>query len=206
MKSIQKYSQRIIFCLCLLGISYASSKTTQIVPLECQLSNLHIEKSDCSAEKTFYVTLNFTHDGNSECFIVTGNGIRYGEFKYSQLPLKIGPLKGNCTTEYEFAVRDCANEKCSVTGILGKVCCETKPDCVLSDLNLVKSDCDAKGLFYVTINLHYKNVGDCFSVQGNGVNYGKFKYSQLPLKIGPLKANCETNYEFQITDCNNEKC
>ncbi len=195
-----KFIQKYLF-VCFTVFSFTGLLTAQ----DCQLSNLVVEKSACTSEKTFYVTLNFGYKGNSECFYVQGNGVKYGQFKYSQLPLKIGPLKGDCTTIYEFVVRDCANEKCNISTQLGTVCCESK-ECMLSELNLVKSDCNADGNFYVTLKFAYKNVSDCFNVQGNGVKYGQFKYSQLPIKIGPLKGNCETPYEFLISDCANERC
>ncbi len=189
--------------LLILGLTF--SPITGSLKAQCELGKLKIEKTACSAEKTFYVYLNFTYKGNSECFKVSGGGNNYGQFKYSQLPIKIGPLKGDCTTDYEFVVKDCANENCSTFGLLGKVCCETQ-NCSFSDLNLIKSDCQPDGTFYVTLKFLYKNVGDCFTVQGNGVSYGRFKYNQLPLKIGPLKGDCQTPYEFEVRDCNNEKC
>ncbi|MBK7231694.1 MAG: T9SS type A sorting domain-containing protein [Saprospiraceae bacterium] len=174
---------------------------------DCKLGELQLTKSDCDGDKRFYVTINFEHKNTSDCFTVKGNGVNYGTFKYSDLPIKIGPLQGNCETNYEFVIRDCHNEKCVLEKVLGKVCCENpNTDCKLSELQLTKSDCDADKRFYVTINFHHANTSDCFTVKGNGVNYGTFKYSDLPIKIGPLQGNCETNYEFDIRDCHNERC
>ncbi|MEO6191079.1 MAG: hypothetical protein ABIO44_12735, partial [Saprospiraceae bacterium] len=173
---------------------------------DCKLDDLKIEKSECNDHKEFYVTLNFNHINTSDCFTVQGNGVNYGTFNYADLPIKIGPLKGNCETDFEFVIRDCHNEKCAIDGRLGKVCCETQGDCKLSEFKIEKSTCDEKKEFYVTLNFKHDNTSDCFTVQGNGVNYGTFNYADLPINIGPLKGNCETNYEFQITDCQNENC
>lgn len=172
----------------------------------CELGEMHIEKTDCNAEKQFYVYINFDHANTSECFKLTGNGKNYGTFNYSALPIKIGPLKGDCATEYEFVARDCHNELCATDKLLGKVCCENQGECELYDFKYEKTKCDAEGNFYVYIKFSYKNTSDCFELTGNGHNYGTYKYSQLPLKIGPLKGNCETEYEFAAIDCHNEHC
>ncbi len=174
---------------------------------DCNLNGLKIEKTECNAEKQFYAILNFTYKNTSDCFTVNGNGVNYGTFNYANLPIKIGPLKGNCETNYEFVIRDCKNERCAIEGALGKVCCETgSVDCMLSNLKIIKTSCTSDKVFFTYINFHYKNTSECFTINGNGINYGTFKYSQLPLKLGPHKGNCETNYEFVIRDCKNEKC
>ncbi|MCC6815374.1 MAG: hypothetical protein IT267_03060, partial [Saprospiraceae bacterium] len=173
---------------------------------DCRLSELKIEKTKCEADKTFFAILNFDHKNNSDCFIVSGNGIQYGRFLYSQLPVKIGPLKANCETEYEFVVRDCENEKCVSKGLLGKVCCEDSKLCELSNLELGRTECNAEGFFSIKLNFKYKNVSECFVVRQNNNVLGKFKYSQLPLTLGKFKGDCTTNYLFTITDCLSERC
>lgn len=171
---------------------------------ECQLSDLKVEKAACDDNGKFCVVLNFNHSGNSKCFKVSGNGKEYGKFSYSQLPLKICGLLGDCDTEYEFIVSDCENLECSTSNELGIVCCE-KP-CKLSDLKLEKTDCDDLGRFYVLLNFKYKDGSTCFIVKGNGKNYGKFNYSQLPIKLGPFEGDCKTNYEFNVSDCEKINC
>ena len=63
-------------------------------PPPCHLSELKLEKTNCGGDHQFFVILNFDHSGNSECFHLTGNGHNYGEFRYGQLPLKIGIQAG----------------------------------------------------------------------------------------------------------------
>ena len=173
---------------------------------ECMLSELELKQSDCTQGGEFYVTINFSYQNTSECFRVKGNGHSYGEFPYTSLPIKLGPFKGDCKTEYEFIVIDCQNEPCNISKSLGTVCCPAKGDCMLSELQLKKSDCTAEKEFYMTLNFNYKNTSDSFKVQGNGVKYGTYSYKTLPVKIGPLKGNCETSYEFVIFDAQNERC
>ena len=173
---------------------------------DCKISELQFEKTACNDEKNFYVFLKFKYQGTSECFRVKGNGHSYGEFKYSQLPIKLGPFKGDCSTNYEFVVIDCVNEHCSAEINVGKVCCETKPDCKISELQFEKTACNDEKNFYVFLKFNYQGTSDCFRVKGNGHSYGEFKYSQLPIKLGPFKGDCSTNYEFVVIDCVNENC
>ncbi|MFZ1255793.1 MAG: T9SS type A sorting domain-containing protein [Saprospiraceae bacterium] len=171
----------------------------------CKLYDLKTEKTECNEQGLFYVYLNFKYNDTSKCFIVNVNGKKYGVYNYYQLPIKLGPFEGNCKTNYEFTVIDCENEKCQVSKNLGIVCCETKT-CKLSELKITKSDCDKSNNFFVFINFKYTGTSTCFKLRGNGKTYGTFNYSQLPLKIGPLKGDCKTQYEFLITDCENETC
>ncbi len=170
----------------------------------CELSDMYVEKLHCDAEGTFCVSINFKKTGHSTCFKLTGNGKNYGKFSYSQLPLKICGLKGDCETEYEFTATDCEHHECTVSETLGIVCCEKA--CKLSDLKIEKTDCDKDGNFYVHINFKYSDASDCFKVSGNGKDYGSFKYTQLPIKLGPFKGDCKTVYEFKIKDCKDEHC
>ena len=78
--------------------------------------------------------------------------------------------------------------------------------CVINELSVTVGECDANGKFYVTINFNHAGTSDRFKLQGNGVNYGLFNNNTLTLKIGPLLADCITNYEFVIRDELNESC
>lgn len=171
----------------------------------CKLEELKLEKTECNKDGKFDVFLNFKHKATSDCFKVYLNGSLYNTYKYNQLPVKLGSFQGDCKTAYEFTIVDCNDEKCKVSGSLGKVCCEKK-NCTIKELQIKKSDCDAEKNFYVTINFKHLNTSGCFNVKGNGKLYGTFNYNQLPVKIGPLKGDCKTHYEFIVEDCENKEC
>ncbi|MEO6190982.1 MAG: hypothetical protein ABIO44_12105, partial [Saprospiraceae bacterium] len=175
---------------------------------DCMLSDLKIEKSACDANKLFYVTLNFAYKNVSECFTVTGNGVNYGTFKYAGLAIKIGPLKGNCETNYEFVVRDCHNEKCSTHITLGKVCCETQgADCKIDDLVVNALECTGPGQY--AIKLDFKVIGTKgvgFDVYNGGKLIGFYPYSSLPIIIKDFKASGNEIDYIKVCDHENEKC
>ncbi len=72
--------------------------------------------------------------------------------------------------------------------------------CVIDNVVAEAGNCDG-GVFYVTINFNYDNVGnEGFKVQGNGGNYGNFNYNDLPITVGPLDGDGVTVYEFVVID------
>jgi hypothetical protein len=79
-------------------------------------------------------------------------------------------------------------------------------DCHIFDMVADIGPCEA-GLFYITINFQYENVGNAgFKLQGNGVNYGTFSYGDLPVTLGPFAGNGSTFYEFVAKDVANPDC
>ena len=174
--------------------------------MDCKLYDLVTDRTDCDANGEFYVYFKFKSVNTSDCFRIKGNGNDYGEFKYTNLPVKLGPFKGDCHTNYEFLIQDCKNERCAIEKNLGTVCCGGGGDCKLSDLKLVKTDCNSDRQFFVYLNFKYTGVSECFRVRGNGHDYGEFRYGQLPIKLGPFLGDCNTNYEFGVEDCIKHDC
>ena len=164
-----------------------------------------MEKSDCDDQGNFYVFIKFAHQGAGDCFRLRGNGHDYGEFKYSQLPIKIGPLKGDCTTAYEFIAIDCHNELCRLEFNVGKVCCEQK-DCKFKETEIKTTGCDSNKKFNIIYNFIPFNLSDSFYIKLNGKIIGLKSYKNLPDTIKNLEADCKTNYEFILIDQKTESC
>jgi hypothetical protein len=170
----------------------------------CKLSNLQIERSECNTDNQFYLSLKFNYANASECFKVLINGHVYAEYKYSSLPIRLGPFKGDCVTNYSLAIVDCVDKHCALEKNIGVVCCGDH--CKLADLKVEKSDCLGDKEFYLFFKFNYSGVSECFRIKGNGHDYGEFRYSQLPVKLGPFTADCNTEYEFLIVDCKKPDC
>ena len=114
---------------------------------DCKLFELDFKKLDCDSNKYFQVKINFAYKNTSSCFKINGNGIDYGSFEYSKLPITLDSLKGDCSKEYEFVITDCEYHDCRLVKELGKVCCEPKPDCKISEMRFEKSTCDSNKNF-----------------------------------------------------------
>ena len=78
--------------------------------VECKIENLAVEVLPCNAQQKFAVVINFTPvNPAADKFKVQGNGINHGTFSHADLPITIDGLPGNCTTPYEFVIRDWKN-------------------------------------------------------------------------------------------------
>jgi hypothetical protein len=90
---------------------------------QCEIGPLHVQHTPCLCGQ-FFAIINFaTNQPASGQFTVSGNGNTYGTYTYGQLPIIIGPLAGNNTTQYKFIVRDSAQPNCAEDKALGIVHC-----------------------------------------------------------------------------------
>lgn len=171
----------------------------------CEIGELSVEVGECNDADEFAVFINFEYSGVSDSFRVAGNGNQYGNFAYADLPIEISNLEGNCDLNYEFVVIDLDDETCAADIGIGEVCCG-EDDCEISELLIVPTECDDEGEFYAVILFEYEGTSESFSVLGNGNNYGTYEYEDLPIAVGPLDADCDTDYEFVIVDQSQESC
>jgi hypothetical protein len=86
------------------------------------------------------------------------------------------------------------------------ICSDSIGQCILKNFNVISLPCDQRGTFYVKLDFEYTATSKKFLLTGNGKNYGYFEYGSLPLTIGPLKADCNTPYEFAVTDSTATSC
>ncbi len=76
--------------------------------------------------------------------------------------------------------------------------------CDIRNVILDKTTCDMHGRFFMLA--HFETALDSVEILGNGINYGKFSSNQQPVMLGPLKADCTTNYGVLIRDFKNPNC
>ncbi|MEP6647621.1 MAG: hypothetical protein ABJC12_11090, partial [Saprospiraceae bacterium] len=78
----------------------------------CDIFNFGYTLTNCDSAGNFYFLLNFQyHNVGSSGFNVVGNNNIYGNFRYEDLPVKIGPFTSD-QTAYEFLVLDADNAAC----------------------------------------------------------------------------------------------
>lgn len=168
---------------------------------QCVIEDVTATPSDCTNDGNFYVEITFEHVSiGAEGFKVQGNGNDYGNFSYDDLPITVGPLPGDGSTEYEFVVIDNQFD-CHDFVVIDPVLCDVPPGCHIFDIIVHTSDCDADGNFTVEIDFEFQDVSDeGFTVAGNGNNYGDFNYGDLPITLGPFEGNGSLDYEFVVFD------
>ena len=173
---------------------------------DCAIFDLVADPGDCNPDGTYNLWINFQYENSPNAYFeVFYQGVNIGYYPLNELPVMIPHFQDNgaafpaigvcindtpdCCADVEFEAPNCGGG-----------------DCNIYDLTVTASDCEA-GMFYVTIDFQYENVGNAgFKVQGNGIVYGNFSYSDLPVTLGPLAGNGTTNYEFVVKDVLHGDC
>jgi hypothetical protein len=173
---------------------------------QCAIKELKATPTGCNVNGEFFVTIDFKHTGTTNQFTVKGNGKDYGKYTYDKLPLKIGPLKADCITEYEFVVRDAVNTDCFAFQDLGKKCCDDK--CNISFENFENSTCKDGAKFTIAFNV--KNLtaeaSDGFLVYSDGKLLDTFPYGMRTRIENIASTPFETFQTFVICDVTNPSC
>ena len=160
------------------------------------ISNLQLTTSDCIGGNHHTLTMNFDVDNpGNDYYEVWINGVFRGTYLISQLPLTL--TIENTTMQFDHVVI-CINdvENCCIEGDIANPC-YYPGNCEIYNVVTDVTTCE-NGLFNVLLNFQHQFTSDSFRINGNGVMYGHFAYSDLPVLLEGLSANCETNYEFGI--------
>ncbi|MCB0526042.1 MAG: hypothetical protein KDC86_16100, partial [Saprospiraceae bacterium] len=175
----------------------------------------------------FFVVLEFKHAGNSNTFKVTGNGVNYGTFEYSQVPITLGPLFGNpnAPTVFEFHVEDSEFNDCFDDVVIDVPACGNGGGCGIDDLSVDVGPCNPITLTYeLTVDFQFTSpqIGQFEVFSANGVSLGVFPTAALPVTIPNFpwagnafdivtvcivnQPNCCQSFTFQAPTCFNGPC
>lgn len=175
---------------------------------QCELSNLFAEAHPCE-DGQVYIDFEFDYTGVSSdsIFIVRGNGMTYDTFVYGQTFYTIGPVNGDCSTIYEVVVTDISSPNCIAEFEFEEpFCCDQSCQIYGSEISVI--ECDTNNVAYFELNLQYQNNDSLssFTVTANDSLVGEYLYAQDFYGIGPIYADCETEYTFIIQDDTDPFC
>ncbi len=150
----------------------------------CELGAVTAVASTCNdSTGNFFVTLDFDFANAATSFTVAGNGVMYGTFNYADLPITLGPLVGDGTTDYEFIVTDSDSPNCVTETGLGTINCMPL-DCAISNIVVDPGSCTSDSIYTLVVDFDYANAGtNGFNVSTGGMNLGSFNYADLPLTL-----------------------
>jgi hypothetical protein len=160
-------------------------------PGDCEIFGMVASTGDCTSDHTYVLNLNFqVANPPGNVFGVWANGVLFGTYNLSQLPLHINnfPWGGG--------VNDVV-KVCFLTGGAA-TCCRTiavvAPNCLgtchIFDLSVQVGDCNPAGGYHVNVNFGVTNPGnDLFEVWANNQYLGAFPLNQLPLHIPNFPAS-----------------
>ena len=173
---------------------------------QCEIFDMTAVPSACNEEGNFHVTIDFNYSNvGDDGFKIQGGGIVYGTFSYSDLPITLEGLSGDCITEYEFVARDISQPDCSDFVLLGPICCD-QPDCSLNILEFQAGECN-NNHFPIHFNLeHSGTTNSYFEVFGNGIYLGYHSFNDLPITIENFPSSDEPLEELIVCENDNGLC
>ena len=176
-------------------------------PYECKLYDLEFGEPSCNNDGTISVKMNFLYQNpGSEYFIVRTATNYEQKFKYSDLPVVLENVPvGDDQAAVEFKICDLETDGCCISGRVENPC--EPGDCEIGPLRTVVSDCE-NGAFLVKLDFEHANTSNKFWVTNNITDqaFGPFKYSELPVEIGPLPGNGDEEVILFVRDHRNENC
>lgn len=172
---------------------------------DCVFSNIVLERTECE-EGTFFahITFDVKNPGLSG-FTIRGNGVVYGEdYEYGESTYIIGPLEGDCTTQYEFILIDNDVDGCS-----GEVFFDEPVCCLECDIKELEAELICEGDVLVGVQIENYQIeyskDSTFYVNVNGEDFGPYHYNDLPIILNYENTNVE-EVRIEVIDGNDEGC
>jgi hypothetical protein len=174
----------------------------------CSISELVVDPAECTSDTTFGAWISFDHTGiDSNTVDIYSDGQFIGTFP-TVTPLFVGNLPAG---DENIVVEVCGNDTtmspacCATAEVEALNCIEL--GCPIVDVVVTTSECDSSGQFFVTLDVNLEGeAGGGFIVAGNGTTYGSFGYNDLPITLGPLDGDGETEWEFIVIDLGEPSC
>jgi hypothetical protein len=143
---------------------------------------------------------------SSPGFTLAGNGVIYGTFLYSDLPVTVGPLLGDDESEYEFIAWDVENADCQQYTVIPAANCG--PICSISNFELDFVTCVSNQSAIVVFDFDYENPsGPTFNLYNEeGEELGTYLYSSLPVTEPFFVVNGAAPIVLTVCDHNNNDC
>ncbi len=165
----------------------------------------HFEEVEAIVDCAGNLEIDFEYfDTTNEFFDLFIDGEFIDYYAFSDLPIAINAPEG----AEEIKISENDNSACFIESLIDYEDCN---DCSISNVFAEAYQCDEDGMFLIDLTFGFNNVGDeGFTVQGNGMNYGNFEYSEMIqngyITLGPLEGDAETFWEFVVMDLENEDC
>ena len=171
---------------------------------DCSITDLSLSASECNSDEDFLLTIDFNYDNpGNDLFELWFNGWYIGNFNLNTLPLTLAFENSGFQAD---TIIVCINdqEECCAVGIVNNPC-NPSDICNIFELDANVMTCE-NDLFNVEIDFSHNHTSESFMIRGNDKNYGTYTYSNLPVLLEGLNADCETSYQFDIIDLGDESC
>ncbi len=176
----------------------------------CMISNLQVIPSACNEEERYQLRVNFRHNQSEGKFVLGINDEQRGIYRYSDLPLLLGPFAGPLEEPLLFTVFDQNNPECRTRYQLDPFECEP-PACELGELRVYDIECQDDGTYTAMVDFSRRGAGERFYLHTRGGFRGEFGYEELPLRLEnlplrPTGDGFEFEDVFEICDLSTQGC
>ena len=187
--------------LCCSEIEYDAPECER----ECVINEILVKEIECTSATEYQFWLNFRYqDNESDIFHLNVNDQIKGFYNISDLPLKVTGIKTDQSLESFVEICMDSFECCK------KLFYEA-PDCQGLDCRIFNGKHRAifdtlEQKFWIMLEFEYENTSESFSIKGNGIDYGIFKYRSLPFFLGPYSCKDELFIKYEVSDAKYDKC
>lgn len=165
--------------------------------LPCSIGELEYDIQCFADSKHFRLELDFTYSNPAaEHFLLAIGDEILGSYQYADLPITLEPeLPENGA--FILSVWDEKDTDCTQKTEL------TIPCCYIGEPIVEAYPCENDGELWFDVDFKYYNVSNRFKLvfgQGDNLRSKTYKYSDLPITIGPLSGQNAGEWYFEITD------
>ena len=192
---------------------YVETDECEYTP-DCELNTVTPTiEFECISNTQYIAYANLDYTGSEDSLWISfynqDNGLMYSELiAANDFPVVLGEFEIS-NDLYYFFIQGQNNPFCYTGNEWNDAPdCSENDECSITDLIIEAHECTtASGEIFVDIAFNVQNPSsNGFVVRGNGVIYDTFEYGQVFYTVGPILADCMTNYEFIVIDLENEDC
>ncbi|MEM9920803.1 MAG: T9SS type A sorting domain-containing protein [Bacteroidota bacterium] len=174
---------------------------------ECAIDSIEAIVGRCNPDSTFSLTLDLSYSGDGTDSVGVAGSFYYEKFAAQDFPLTIDNYFARPNQMEYMIVCRTNNFYCCDTVVFNTPTCPGGGgQCNLFNMVAQPRQCDSNGLFLVDLGFQYTNTSDSFNLRGNGNDYGWYSYTDLPIVLGPFRADGRTIYEFVASDGEDPTC
>ena len=147
----------------------------------CAFSELEYQVLACDSNDQFFVKVDFEPlNPNSAFFVAKGNGKIYGEYKYQDLPVEVGPFEGKGEYFIELVLIDGINEDCNKAIEIGRVVCDQA--CKFEGIEAYPVICLSDSTYLLKIE-KFESPLEAFDIYVNDSFAGYYRKSNFPIEL-----------------------
>ncbi|MBK8505000.1 MAG: T9SS type A sorting domain-containing protein [Saprospiraceae bacterium] len=166
---------------------------------ECSIRDIEAYPLDCE-DGQYKVKLDFEYDGNqSDYFIVKHEGEYVGEYRYDELPVKVGPFQAIDSSSLILEICDSELHGCHASVEVMPPACK----CDLGEIKVEVGECTSDSTYQVILN---PQIEGSFDFYVNGHFCGTFNSEQLPLTFDDFPASGNTYDYIKICALDSNYC